>query len=1138
MEQTSTRYQNILERLDGVRRRRDRIALAARLLAWLLCALLIVSAIVVTEQIFTLGTGGRTFLFAAGLIGVLGTFAWLAGRPLLIVAGVLRSDPHDRIARIVGGHFPSIKDRLLDALQLYEGRERLGRNYAVSLIDASLEDLFRAIEPLNFPDAVDDRRLRALRRAALIGAGVAVLLFVVSPSNYLGSLDRLLHYGQSYAAPKKVQFTVTPGNAEAVRGQSVAIEVLAEGSPVGAVTLHTRSEGELEFQSSSLAHAGDRTFSGEIAGLKRSTEYYVGAEDVESDRYRITVLDRPLVRSLTVRVSPPSYTRIPATTLPENNGDVAAYPGSSVRVKVVPSKPLRSASLVFDDSTRIACRLDGDSVTAVFTVRRDGSYRFLMTDNDSLSNADPIEYAVKALTDAHPTVEILAPGRNVDIAGGMSLPLLVRAKDDFGFSQMRLGYRLAQSRYEQPGESDAFLEIPLAQRSQTSVDAAYLWDLSPMNLVPEDAVAYFVEIFDNDNVNGPKSARSETYLVRLPSLEEVFSDVAKTHDQSMESMQSVAQETEQLKKDIEDLQRDMKKGREKMDWQQQKKAEEMVQRYEAMKKKLEETSGQMDEMVKKLEENNALSEQTLEKYQELQKLMEQLNSPELQEALKKMQESMKQLTPEQMKQAMDQVKSAEEQFRQSLERTIELLKRIHIEQKLDELVKRAESIKEQQADLRQQSSTSDPSNAEQRESLAKKQDDLAEQAKSMEKEASELRKKMEEFSKEMPLEEMANAESQLSKSGVQKKMQQSSQQMQAGSMQSAGESQEQAEEDLSEFQKQMEKVQQALQDKQMKQIVNELRKQLQNAVELSKREEALKDETHALDPNSQQFRENAQRQNEVMNDLTNVAQALTELAKKSFAVGPEMGREIGNALRQMGEAMEQMEGRNPGGVTDQQLKAMGSLNRAAMMMQGSLAGMMQGGKSGMGMAGMMARLGQMAGAQGGINSGTQQAMGSGGQGQAMGSQQQAEYQRLAGQQAAVQKTLEQLSQEAKNSGEFSKLLGDLDRVAKEMQEVQSDLSQGNVNPETVQKQERILSRLLDSQRSVRERDYEKRRTASAGTAAPRSSPADIDLTTQEGKNRLREELRKVLEGAYSKDYEELIRKYYEELENEQVDELP
>jgi len=112
--------------------------------------------------------------------------------------------------------------------------------------------------------------------------------------------------------------------------------------------------------------------------------------------------------------------------------------------------------------------------------------------------------------------------------------------------------------------------------------------------------------------------------------------------------------------------------------------------------------------------------------------------------------------------------------------------------------------------------------------------------------------------------------------------------------------------------------------------------------------EALKDETGGLDPNSQRFRENAQRQSEVMNDLSNVAQALSELAKKTFAVGPEMGKEIGNALQQMGAATEQMEGRNPGGASGQQVQAMGSLNRAAMMMQGSLSGMMQGGKGGHG----------------------------------------------------------------------------------------------------------------------------------------------------------------------------------------------
>ena len=103
-----------------------------------------------------------------------------------------------------------------------------------------------------------------------------------------------------------------------------------------------------------------------------------------------------------------------------------------------------------------------------------------------------------------------------------------------------------------------------------------------------------------------------------------------------------------------------------------------------------------------------------------------------------------------------------------------------------------------------------------------------------------------------------------------------------------------------------------------------------------------------------------------------------------------------------------------------------------------------------------------------------------------------------------------------------------------MKEVQTDLEQGNVNPNTTKKQDHILSRLLDSQRSQRERDYEKRRKAEAGSDIRRASPADIDLSTQEGKNKLMEELLKVLEGKYSKDYEELIKKYFDQLEKEEI----
>jgi hypothetical protein len=1127
---TNSPYLDLLERLRAVRAKENRVAVLYGTLAAGALTLLLILAVVILEQLFTFGTLGRTLLASGAAVGCVALWAWLTGPPLLRTIGLLASDDDLAVARRVGAHFPGIRDRLLDALQLYQEREALQEKYSPALIDASFADLYENIRPLAFTASVSTARLRPVRTAVLSAAGLFLLALLLSPSGFLSSANRLLHYGEAFAAPKTIEFVVEPGNAEIVRGESVTITVHTLGSPVSALSLLTRQHGQMEFDTQLLKLSDGGVFKTVLANMKGTTEYSVSAEKVTSPTFTITVLDRPLIRALQLKIVSPAYTRIPPKIPEENIGDISAYPGSAVTVLLGASKELSAASLLFHDSTVVRLSAKGSNASGQFTVRKNGSYHLLLKDRDGLPNLDPVEYTVKVIPDEYPTAAILSPARNLDLTGEMKLELFLRVKDDFGFSRLRLLYRLAASKYEKPADEFTALEIPLGRKDLSPLDLPFHWDLAPLNLVPEDAIAYAVEVFDNDNVSGPKSGRSETYLVRLPSLEEVFSDVAENHQQSMESMKDVAKETEQMKKDIDEMQREMKKST--MDWQQQKKSEQMAQRYEQMKKKLEEASRKLDETVKKMEENKLLSNETLEKYMELQKLMEQLNSPELQEALKKLQQSMKQPSPEQMKQAMEQLKFSEEQFRSSLERTIELLKRIHIEQKLDELVKRAEELAREQKAVKEQSAKS---GEEKRNEMAKRQSDLEQQASSMEKEAAALQKKMEEFPKEMPVDEMAKAQDAFQKKQTGSKMQKAAQKMQAGEMNSAGKDQQEAEEDLKEFAEDMKQVQKSLQEKQQKQVINQMRKQVQNMVELSKRQESLKEETKSLDPNSQRFRENAEAQNEVLSDLGNVANAVGELGKKTFAISPDMGREIGNAMRQMNQAMEDMENRNPGGSSQKQGEAMSSLNLAAMMMQNALNGMLQGGQGGSGMAGLMGRLGQMAGQQSGINSGTQQAMGSG-QGQPMSADQQAAYQRLAGQQAAVQKSLEQLSQEAKNTGEFSKMLGDLDRIAQEMREVQTDLVQGNVNPATLQKQERILSRMLDSQRSMHERDYEKRRKAEAGKAQERTSPADIDLTTQEGKNKLRDELLKVLEGKYAKDYELLIKRYFEQLQKEEVKE--
>jgi hypothetical protein len=218
----------------------------------------------------------------------------------------------------------------------------------------------------------------------------------------------------------------------------------------------------------------------------------------------------------------------------------------------------------------------------------------------------------------------------------------------------------------------------------------------------------------------------------------------------------------------------------------------------------------------------------------------------------------------------------------------------------------------------------------------------------------------------------------------------------------------------------------------------------------------------------------------------------------------------------MQSALNALEGRNGFGASQEEGAAMASLNKSAMQLQNAMQNMMQAGGSGMG--GLMQQLQMMAGQQQSINMQTQ------------GMQQAAEAARIAGEQEAVRKSLEQLNKEAQASGEQKKMLGDLDKIAEEMKEVVNNLEQNNVNPETIRKQERILSRLLDASKSMREKDYEKKRKAQTGTEIVRRGPGELDPSALEGKNKLLEDLLKSLEHGYSKDYQELIRKYFDELQ--------
>jgi len=1070
----------------------------------------------------------RTILFythvvLSTLIGV-----WLLWRPLLRFLGILKPHSDREIARMIGAKFETISDRLENMLDLSDMVRSGDFSGSPELIEVALEHFGKSTAGINFTSTVSFSQLHSLAKTVGAVTTTVTALAVIPGTPFHDATQRMMQYEREFRPPASFYIDVRPGSVDVVKGETVLVEAtLTAGEshePLpGELTMAYSEEGVQAAEKITLRADSTGAFRYLFPPMKQSVEYTISSGDITSDTYTITVTDRPFVRSLTVAITPPAYTKYQRETLEENIGDLLVLPGSKVRWRIIPSKSIATAALSFSDGSSLAMKKEGDSYGVEFVPLRPVTYSIQLKDEKENTNQNTIEYSIGMLTDEPPSIAILSPGKNIDVTEAMLLPMEFKVSDDFGLTHLHLKFRLAQSKYA-AGEKEMGTIIPFDTLTIKDGILDYLWDLSLLGLVPEDVVEYFAEVQDNDIVNGPKTARSQTFLIRLPSLEEVFADADKTHENAQKTLEESLKEAQELRKDLKELSDDMKRNQQ-MDWQKQKKAEEVMKRYEEIQKKIDQANTAIDEMTQNLQRNNTLSKETLEKYMELQKTLNELNSPEFQKAMKRMQEAMQNVSPEQMREAMQQAQFNEEQFRQSIERTMSLLKRIQIEQKVDEMLKRTEQMQQAQEEIKQQTEELSQNDSQKATELAQKQDEINKQLAEIQKELNELQKKMEEFPKEMPLDKLDAAQRAAGDREMQNAMKQSSQQLRSLQTERAMTAQQQAGSGISELQQQLSEMQEQMLNNQMQQTMNALRKAMQDLLQISQKQEQLKNRSRTLDPNSQQFREIAQQQQNLQSDLNNVADALGELSQQSFAVSPDMGKQIGRAMAQMQQAMSGIEQRNGQSASAQQGEAMASLNKAATQMQGAMQQMQQQG--GQGGGSLMQQLRGMAMQQQQINMQTQQM----GEQEGTSQQQLQEMGRLARQQEAVRKSLEQLQREAEGTPEKERVMGNLEKIADEMKEVVQQLQQNNADPNTVQKQERILSRLLQAQRSMRERDYEQKRKGTTAAAPTRKSPSQ--LSEQGNATQLQRDLQRAQESGYSKDYLELIRKYYEALERKE-----
>ena len=1070
------------------------------------------------EMFVTGGIETRTILFYSFLSASLILVVYFVILPLLRSLNITGKIDYLGISEKLGTAFPDIKDDLRNALQLiYENKNG---SYSQELIEAAFEDVYKRSEKSDFTTIVRFSSLKKYIMSAAAGIIVAVVIFGAFPGLRAASY-RLLNHDREFIIPPKFKFDVEPGSKKIVNGESVKISVSAIGELPESIVLSTKRAEQTSYIEHELLPDSLGRFVYTERNVKSSFKYFASAENIMSEIFNIEVINQPLITNLNLSIKPPGYSGLPEV-FQRDNGNIVALPGTRVKIDIKSNKELQEAGLIFKDSSKTALVTENKSASGSFRIYGGNTYRIRIKDTENNHNINPITYTINTTVDEYPEIEMLTPDKNIKLGDNTNIALSASVSDDYGFSGLKLKYRLSESQFGIPWDEYASKDITI-NKATTEQNVYYVWDVAELVLAVDDVVSYYLEIFDNDNINGPKSAKTKLFTIRVPSINELYTEAEKVQQESELDLAETLKEAEELKKELEKINNELKQDDKELTWEEKEKIEEAVQKFKELGEKVKKTQEKLDEMRKDLQENNLLSDETMEKYMELQKLMDELNSDELKAALERMQEMLKNMNRAENQQAFEEMEFNEEMFKKSLERTLNLLKRIQIEQKVDEIVKRTEDLAEKLEKLSSQTENSDLSDKQKQEDLVSKQDKATEDIEKLNEEMQKLRDKMSEFD-DMPMKEMQKMLDQMEQQQNQELSEQASQQLEQQQQMQAMQNQQQLSQNMQSMMQQMMDMQEQMQQQSQMETLYEMMRAINSLISLSKDQEELKESSRNMTPSSSQMRENAQKQNDLQRGLDKVLQQLSDLSQKTFAITPEMGRALGKARSEMNQSIAAMQNGNSSMAVQRQGGAMKNLNEAASLLQGNMESMMNGGQGG-GMMSMMQQMQQLSQQQMNLNQLTQQLN----QGN-LSQEQRAQLQRLAQQQETIRKSLQQLNKETREAGQSKKLAASLEKILSEMKEVVTKMNTEKVDDDLVQSQERILSKLLDAQRSINERDFEERRESLAGKEFDRESPPEIIFSTEEGKDKLRDELMKAIKEGYSKDYEELIKRYYEELQ--------
>lgn len=1079
-----------------------------RLLAGGLVRALIIGAAALLTSLFL----GVLFAKVPGafLPLAVGTAVTLAACAVRYVVWPLLGAPDlRRFARQAEDRLPELRSLLVNALELApiaDGSRRAPGDTSPELAAALLAQAERRSRDSDFQALAPEALPRGWGRPLIVVAALWLIAWVLAPGPLSRAGFGLLH--PRAAAAAAITLDVRPGNVTLAPGATLEVQAEVDGS-TDAPTLSFVSLGHE--RRVRMRPAGEpRSWTGSVEGVSAAGSYRVTLGPVSSREYRVTLSGEAAPVSFEITYRYPAYTHLPGETQSATRADLTALAGTHATVVVNLDRSVSSVSWTLGSELK----KDGERRWVGETVlTSDRDYDLVITDG---GHTERRPYHVQTIADRPPILAVSAPAGDMDLPPGGKVPIAASGADDFGLLDLSLAYETA---------AGAKARVPLAHWPDEPKDAQVQadWDAGDLGLLPGQSASFWLELRDNDRVSGPHVTQSAHFSIRFPTLSEVYQKIDDKQADAGDKVQKALEDMRELSKQTDELQRDLaqnpRQSQSSNGWDKRQTAKEAADRQQEIADKMQQVADQLEESARQGAENQAFQQEMLAKMQEISKLVRELDSPELKEAIQRLQQSLQQVDPRRMEASLQKLSQSQEEMMKGLERTLELLKKVRQEEQLQAAARRAQELAQRQEALEKQSENKQADEAE-RERMAKAQEQAQKETDELKKQLDALAKELQQSNMQKPSEQTESAKKNLDQAMPQQ--QQAASQMRQNQQSQSSQSSRQAKQSLQAAAQQLQQAAQSMSDESQRQLAESVRRSAQDLVDLSRAQE---DMLNKQTPSDQR----AQQQQDLREGAKKVSDDLFEMSKRSPFMPPDAAKALGQALQHM-QGSEQafsqhadQEGQSEGQA------ASGQLNVAVIKLKDAQQSMCQGGNS----SGQpkpnpngKEQMQSLTGQQNDLNQDTQSLVQRLTQQERLAAGDQPSLEQLAARQEAIRRGLE----EAQKQQQEGDLLGRLDDAKRDMDEVAKKLQEGRVDADLTERQNRILSRLLDAQRSVNRREFDDQRESRSGDDVSRPSPPPLARDLLQPKDRAERDLLRARAERYPSEYRDLVESYLRRLQ--------